>query len=77
MNRTLQVWRQKSRDAEGGFAEYPATDISAMTLTAACTRTACTSKPLRAKIPASLAIQSGKTPAESETYAVVVLLTCA
>ena len=28
MNLTLQVWRQKSRDAEGGFAEYPATDIS-------------------------------------------------
>ena len=28
MNLTLQVWRQKSRDAEGAFAEYPATDIS-------------------------------------------------
>ena len=28
MNLTLQVWRQKSRDAEGGFAEYAATDIS-------------------------------------------------
>jgi succinate dehydrogenase / fumarate reductase iron-sulfur subunit len=28
MNLTLQVWRQKSRDAEGGFVEYAATDIS-------------------------------------------------
>ncbi len=28
MNLTLQVWRQKSRDAEGGFAEYQAVDIS-------------------------------------------------
>ena len=28
MNLTLQVWRQKSRDAEGGFREYQATDIS-------------------------------------------------
>jgi succinate dehydrogenase / fumarate reductase, iron-sulfur subunit len=28
MNLTLQVWRQKSRNAEGGFVEYQATDIS-------------------------------------------------
>ena len=28
MNLTLEVWRQKSRDAEGAFAEYPANDIS-------------------------------------------------
>ena len=48
-----------------------------MTPTEACTRTACTSKPLRAKIPASLASQSGRTPAESETYNVVTLVSCA
>jgi hypothetical protein len=52
-------------------------DIKAITATEACTRTACTSKPLRAKIPASLASQSGKTPAESETYEVVTLISCA
>lgn len=28
MNLTLQVWRQKSRDAEGGFVEYKAEGIS-------------------------------------------------
>jgi len=28
MNLTLQVWRQKSRDAEGGFVEYKADGIS-------------------------------------------------
>jgi succinate dehydrogenase / fumarate reductase iron-sulfur subunit len=28
MNLTLQVWRQKSRDAEGGFVEYQAADVS-------------------------------------------------
>ena len=28
MNLTLQVWRQKSRDAEGGFVEYKAENIS-------------------------------------------------
>ena len=28
MNLTLHVWRQKSRDAAGGFVEYAATDIS-------------------------------------------------